>query len=81
MLRTIFEVAGQQRLAWSCAVLVALFLAFYGHAPVLPVLVGCLLAIAIAVLNGTDAPAAKLNVPIRTAAMTTKAARAITGLA
>ena len=51
MLRTVFEVVRQQRLAWSCAVLVAMFLAFYGHAPVLPVLAGCLLAVATAVLR------------------------------
>jgi hypothetical protein len=51
MFRTIFEVTQQQRLAWSCAILVGMFLALFGHAPVLPVIVGCILAVGIAVLR------------------------------
>lgn len=39
------------------------------------------MTIAIAVLKAKEAPAAKLNVPISTAAITTKAIKAITGLA
>ena len=59
MLRTVFEVARQQRLAWSCAVLVAMFLAIYGHAPVLPVIAGCLLAVGITVLRAWPAAASR----------------------
>lgn len=51
MLHTLFEVARRQRLAWSCAVLVAMFLAVFGHAPALPVLAGCILAVSIAILR------------------------------
>ena len=50
-MQTALEVAKQQRVAWSCAILVALFLTVYGHAPVLPVIAGCLLAIGFAVLR------------------------------
>ena len=59
MLRTIFEVARQQRLAWSCAILVAMFLALFGHAPALPVIGGCLLAVAIAILRAWPAAMAR----------------------
>jgi hypothetical protein len=51
MIRTIFDAAKRQRAAWSCALLVALILTVYGHAPVLPVLGGCVLAIGFAVLR------------------------------
>jgi hypothetical protein len=51
MMQTVFQVAKQQRIAWSCAILVALFLTVFGRAPVLPVLAGCLLAMGIAVLR------------------------------
>lgn len=51
MFHTLFEVAKRQRVAWSCAVLVALFLSVYGHAPILPVMAGCLLAIGFTVLR------------------------------
>jgi hypothetical protein len=59
MIRTVFEAAKQQRLAWSCAVLVGLFLTVYGHAPVLPVVGGCILAIGIAVLRAWPGTAAR----------------------
>jgi hypothetical protein len=48
-MQIVFEVAKQQRLAWSCAILVGLFLTVFGHAPVLPVVAGCILGIGIAV--------------------------------
>ncbi len=51
MIRTIFEVAKRQRVAWSCALLVGLILTVYGHAPVLPVAAGCVLAMGFAVLR------------------------------
>ena len=56
-MQTVFEVAKQQRIAWSCAILVALFLTVYGHAPVLPVIAGCILALGIAVLRAWPAAA------------------------
>jgi uncharacterized membrane protein len=59
MIRTVFEAAKQQRLARSCAVLVGLFLTVYGHAPVLPVAGGCILAIGIAVLRAWHGTAAR----------------------
>jgi hypothetical protein len=59
MLRTVFEVAKQQRLTWSCAILVAMFLSVFGHAPVLPVIAGCLLAIGIAVVRAWPAAEAR----------------------
>jgi len=51
MMQALFEVAKQQRLAWSCAIVVGLFLTVYGHAPVLPVVVGCVLGIGFAVMR------------------------------
>ena len=51
MIRRIFEAVKQQRLAWSCAIVVGLFLTMYGRAPVLPVAAGCILAIGFAVLR------------------------------
>ena len=57
MIRTIFEAAKRQRVAWSCAILVGLILTVWGHAPVLPVLGGCVLAIAVAVLRAWPAAA------------------------
>jgi len=54
-MQTVLEVAKQQRLAWSCAILVGLFLTVVGRAPVLPVLAGCLLGIGIAVLRAWPA--------------------------
>ena len=50
-MQTVFAVAKQQRVAWSCAILVGLLLTMYGHAPVLPVVAGCLLGIGFAVLR------------------------------
>ncbi len=51
MMQAVVEVAKQQRLAWSCAIVVGLFLTVFGHAPVLPVVAGCVLGIGIAVLR------------------------------
>ena len=47
----LFETIKKQRLAWSWAVIVGLFLVLLGHAPVLPVIAGCALAIAISMLR------------------------------
>jgi predicted PurR-regulated permease PerM len=51
MMQTMWETAKQQRVAWSCAVLVGMFLTVFGRAPVLPVVAGCILAIAMATLR------------------------------
>ena len=47
MMDTLFESIKKQRLAWSWAVIIGLFLVVLGHAPVFPVIAGCALAIAI----------------------------------
>ena len=44
--RSLYELVKGQRLAWSCSVLVGLFLVLIGHIPIFPVLTGCLLAVA-----------------------------------
>ncbi|HUK24047.1 MAG TPA: hypothetical protein VLV49_05665 [Terriglobales bacterium] len=51
MLGTLYAVLRQQRLAWSCTIVVVLFLLLVGHAPVLPVLAGGLLALGLAVFR------------------------------
>ena len=51
MLDTFFETLKKQRMAWSWAVIIGLFLVVAGHAPVLPVVAGCLLAVGISVLR------------------------------
>jgi len=61
MVRNIVQVAMQQRIAWSCAILVALFLTLFGRAPVIPVLAGCVLAVGIAVLRAWPAVARRGN--------------------
>ena len=48
---TLLETIKKQRLAWSWAVVVGLFLVVVGHAPVLPVIAGCLLAVGISVMR------------------------------
>ena len=57
MIRTVWEAAKRQRLAWSCAIVVGLFLIVIGHAPILPVIGGCIFAIAFAVLRAWPSPA------------------------
>jgi hypothetical protein len=51
MFDTLLEILKKQRMAWSWAVIVGLFLILLGHAPVLPVIAGCALAIAISMLR------------------------------
>ena len=48
---SLYEIVKAQRLAWSCAVFVGLFLVWVGHVPVLPVLAGCLLGVAVSILK------------------------------
>ncbi len=59
MMQALFEAAKRQRLAWSCAIIAALFLTVYGHAPALPVIAGCLLAVGIAMLRALPGPASR----------------------
>jgi hypothetical protein len=59
MTQKLFEAVKRQRLAWSCAIIVGLFLTVYGHAPVLPVAAGCILAIGFAVLRAWPGAAAR----------------------
>ncbi len=54
MIETILSTMKKQRLAWSWAVIVGLFLVFVGRAPVLPVIAGCALAIAISTLRSAS---------------------------
>ena len=44
---TAFEVAKQQRLAFGAALVAAILLIVVGHAPIIPVIVGCVLALGI----------------------------------
>jgi hypothetical protein len=52
-----FEILKQQRLAQSSAVIVGLVLITVVHAPIVPVIAGCLLAMGILVLRGLSRPA------------------------
>jgi hypothetical protein len=54
MMDTLFETIRKQRLAWSWAVIIGLFLVLLGHAPVFPVIAGCALAIAISTLRSAS---------------------------
>jgi hypothetical protein len=66
MLQTAYQVVRQQRLAWSFSVIVGLFLILMGHAPVLPVLVGCALAVGLSALRSWPKHATQENVrPVR----------------
>ena len=47
----IMDALKRQRIVISCAIIVCLFLTVYGHAPVLPVIGGCILAIGLAMLR------------------------------
>ena len=45
MFDTLLEILKKQRMAWSWAVIIGLFLIVAGHAPIVPVIAGCLLAV------------------------------------
>lgn len=55
-MQRLIDALTQQRIPVSCAVLVCLLLTVWGHAPVLPVIAGCVLAIGIAVLRTQSKP-------------------------
>jgi hypothetical protein len=62
MIDTLLETVKRQRLAWSWAVVIGLFLVVIGHAPVLPVIAGCLLAVGISVMRAWPRVSAKAAV-------------------
>jgi hypothetical protein len=59
MLETLLETLKKQRLAWSWAVVIGLFLVALGHAPVVPIIAGCCLALGISVARAWPRPPAK----------------------
>ena len=61
MVGKVYEILKQQRLAQSSAVIVGLILIMVAHAPILPVVVGCLLAMGIIVLRGLFRPTKNLT--------------------
>lgn len=63
MTDTLFETFKKQRMAWSWAVVVGLFLIVVAHAPIVPVIVGCVLAVAISVLRAR--PHRSVKLPVR----------------
>jgi hypothetical protein len=46
MVHRIVESIKKQRMAWAWSLIIGLFLVLVGHAPVIPVITGCALAIA-----------------------------------
>ena len=62
MIKTLVEISKKQRMAWSVAVVIGLFLIVAGHAPILPVIAGCLLAVGISVLRAWPHPMRKYPV-------------------
>ena len=57
--RLVYEIAKTQRLAWSCALFVGLFLVLVGHVPFLPVFAGCILGVAVTALKAWPHPKPK----------------------
>lgn len=51
-----FRVLKQQRMALSCALIVGLVLVLLMHAPVLPVVLGCVLASGLAIYRSVTNP-------------------------
>ncbi len=62
MIVTLLETVKRQRLAWSWAIVIGLFLVVVGHAPVLPIIAGCLLAVGISVMRAWPRVSAKATV-------------------
>jgi hypothetical protein len=63
MFQRVCEVLKQDRLARSSAVIVGLILIMVVHAPVLPVVMGCVLALGISVIRGLSRQSK--SVPVR----------------
>jgi len=51
VMTTPLEAMKQQRVMWGCALLVGFILIYYGGAPIVPVITGCVLVPAIAALR------------------------------
>ena len=51
MFKTVVQHLKQQRLVWSWSLIVGLLLVWLGHAPMLPVIAGCALAILMSTLR------------------------------
>jgi len=64
IVRSFYDVMKHQRLACSCALIVGLFLVLMGHAPVLPVIAGGALGIAVVTLRSWPTLKAK-KTPLR----------------
>jgi preprotein translocase subunit SecD len=47
IMTTPYEAMKQQRLMWGCALVVGFILIYYGGAPIIPVMAGCILVPAI----------------------------------
>jgi hypothetical protein len=62
MFRRVCEILKRERLAQSSAVIVGLILIKVAHAPILPVVAGCLLAMGIIVLRGLSRPTRPLPI-------------------
>ena len=61
MMHKLFATIRQNRVLWSCALLVALFLVAVGHAPAIPVLAGCAFAIVLTTMRSTPGHRPKLK--------------------
>lgn len=46
-----YEVIKQQRILWGCALVVGFILIYYGNAPIIPVIAGCALVVAVSSLR------------------------------
>jgi hypothetical protein len=58
---TIVAAIKKQRIVWSCALLVSLFLLLVGHLPAVPVLAGCALAITYVTVRSPQSRQPKLK--------------------
>jgi hypothetical protein len=63
MIETLRETLKKQRLTWSWAVIIGLFLVVLRHAPILPIIAGCCLAVGISVFRAW--PRVAIKPPIR----------------
>jgi uncharacterized membrane protein len=63
MMEATFRILKQQRIAASCALVVGLVLVLLIHAPVLPVVLGCLFAIGLAIHRSVSK--STVNLPTR----------------
>jgi hypothetical protein len=67
MIEKMLAAIKKQRLVWSCALVVGLFLVLVGHVPAIPVLAGCALAVAYATLRSPGSRRPKFRSKLKTA--------------